>query len=258
MKFRINRKDFFAREEEMGTMSVIVLKTNQILHFNRAGRHVFDTCDEWVDLDAFLAGLNAVKTTPEKLRTYFEDLLYKLCVCGLAALKEMPAQTGNGYRLAQKKDFFHVSNFLLANAAAGCSCAAMLDAIYNSAYSVYTRITGQEAAYLINEENGKILSLMEINRGNTYAGSTALNIQTVVFDQSLDRDAADAQLKILSDFAAGILDGQCTKLRYAHMHPRQDATRDALLNCGFVCTARFSEELKNGRDLVFYDRFITP
>ena len=42
MRYRINREDFFAREEEQGTMAVMVLKTNQILHFNRAGRHIFD------------------------------------------------------------------------------------------------------------------------------------------------------------------------------------------------------------------------
>ena len=88
MRYRINREDFFAREEEQGTMAIMVCKTNQILHFNRAGRHIFDVCDRWVELDEFLHDLGAVNTTPAKLRRYFEEILYKLHACGLARLEE--------------------------------------------------------------------------------------------------------------------------------------------------------------------------
>ena len=94
MRYRINREDFFAREEEQGTMAIMVCKTNQILHFNRAGRHIFDVCDRWVELDEFLHDLGAVNTTPAKLRRYFEEILYKLHACGLARLEEIPQPAG--------------------------------------------------------------------------------------------------------------------------------------------------------------------
>ena len=256
MRYRIDRKDFFAREEEQGTMAIMVLRTNQILHFNRAGRHIFDICDQWVALDDFLHRLGAVNTTPAKLRRYYEELLYKLHACGLAKLEDVPAPTGTGCRLASLGDYDRVSRFLLKNADRGCSCAAMLSPAYNSRYGVYTRIYERQKQYLLSERDGELLALLEVHPAAHIAGSAALTIMTVVFHASLDATAAKEQLSLLTDHAASVFSGSMSKLRYAAMSPRQDWIATALQGCGFVQTAHFPGELQNGSDLRWLDRMI--
>lgn len=256
MKYRINREDFFAREEEQGTMAIMVLRTNQILHFNRAGRHIFDICDQWVDLDDFLHQLGAVNTTPAKLRRYFEELLYKLHACGLAKLADLPETSGTGCRLAALRDYARVSRFLRANADKGYSCAAMLSAAYNSPYGVYTRLYEKQKQYLLSEQNGEILALLEVHPAAHISGSAVLTIMTVVFHESLDESAAREQLSLLTDHAARIFSGSMTKLRYAAMNPRQQWIVAALRDCGFVQSAYFPDELQNGSDLRWFDRIM--
>ena len=256
MRYRIDRKDFFAREEERGTMAIMVLKTNQILHFNRAGRHIFDICDHWVELDDFLQQLGAVNATPAKLRRYYEELLYKLHACSLAKLENIPVSTGTGCRLASLRDYDRVSRFLLANADKGCSCAAMLSPAYNSRYGVYTRIFEKQKQYLLSERDGELLALLEVHPAAHIAGSAALTIMTVVFRADLDEAAAKEQLALLTDNAARIFSGSMAKLRYAAMNPRQQWIVDALQDCGFVQTAHFPGDLQNSSDLRWFDRMI--
>lgn len=256
MRYRIDRKDFFAREEEQGTMAIMVLKTNQILHFNRAGRHIFDICDQWVELDDFLQQLGAANTTPAKLRCYYEELLYKLHACGLAKLEDVPAPTGTGCRLAALRDYDRVSRFLLKNAGKGYSCAAMLSPAYNSRYGVYTRIYARQKQYLLSEQDGEILALLEVHPAAHIAGSAALTIMTVVFHADLDEAAAKEQLALLTDCAARVFSGSMAKLRYAAMNPRQEWMTAALQDCGFVQTVHFPGELQNGSDLRWLDRMI--
>ena len=256
MRYRINRENFFAREEEQGTMAIMVRKTNQILHFNRAGRHIFDLCDQWVELDDFLRNLGAVKATPAKLRRFFEELLYKLHVCGLAELEDLPQPCGTGCRWATAADTMRLSAFLTAYAAKGLSCAAMLSASYNGRYGVYTRLYEKRAQYLISERKGQILALLEITRPEHIPGNAVLNISTAVFHDSLDDAAAREQLRLMTDYAAQRCAGQASKLRYAVMHPRQAWMREAVAECGFVQTAHFPQELQNGSDLVYFDRMV--
>ena len=256
MRYRIDRKDFFAREEEQGTMAIMVLRTNQILHFNRAGRHIFDICDQWVELDDFLQRLGAVNTTPAKLRRYYEELLYKLHACSLAKLEEVPASTGTGCRLATLRDYNRVSRFLLNNADKGFSCAAMLSPAYNSRYGVYTRIYERQKQYLLSEQDGELLALLEVHPAAHIAGSAALTIMTVVFHAALDETAAREQLSLLTDHAARLFSGSMSKLRYAAMNPRQQWIAGALQGCGFAQTAHFPGELQNGSDLRWLDRMI--
>lgn len=256
MKYRINREDFFAREEEQGTMAIMVLRTNQILHFNRAGRHIFDICNQWVELDDFLQQLGAVNVTPAKLRRYFEELLYKLHACGLAKLEDLPVPTGTGCRLAALRDYARVSRFLLDYADKGFSCAAMLSAAYNSPYGVYTRLYEKQKQYLISEKDGEILALLEVHPAVHIEGSAALTIMTVVFHEALDETAARAQLKLMTDYAAKVFSGSMAKLRYAEMNPRQAWVAAALRDAGFKQSAHFPGDLKNGNDLRWLDRMI--
>lgn len=256
MRYRINREDFFAREEEQGTMAIMIRKTNQILHFNRAGRHIFDVCDQWVELDDFLQNLGAVKTTPAKLRRFFEELLYKLHACGLAEVEDFPRSTGTGCRLAQTGDYMHISRFLTAHAHKGQSCAVMLGARYNGPYGVYTRLYGKQMYYLLSEQEGELLALLELNHPSHIPGNTVLNIATAVFHEKLDEAAARQQLALMTDYAAQVFGQHASKLRYACMHPRQQWMREAIQGCGFVQTACFPAELQNGSDLMYFDRLL--
>jgi len=256
VRYRIDREDFFAREEEQGTMAIMVCRTNQILHFNRAGRHIFDVCDRWVELDDFLQNLGAVNTTPAKLRRYFEELLYKLHACGLAKLEELPKPVGTGCRLAQLSDYMHISRFLTANAQKGQSCATMVGVRYNGPYGVYTRLYEKQTYYLLSEREGELLALLEISPPSHISGNAVLSISTAVFREELDSPSACEQLHLLMDYAAKLFGGHASKLRYPYMHPRQQWMRDALAGCGFAQTAFFPCELQNGSDMIWYDRMI--
>ena len=244
MRYRINREDFFAREEEQGTMAIMVCKTNQILHFNRAGRHIFDVCDRWVELDEFLHDLGAVNTTPAKLRRYFEEILYKLHACGLARLEEIPQPAGTGCRLAQQGDYMHISRFLTAYAQKGQSCATIVGEGYNGPYGVYTRLYERQTHYLLREQEGELLALLEISQPNHISGNTVLSISTAVFHEKLDAQDACEQLRLLTDRAAKLFGGYASKLRYPYMHLRQQWMRDSLAKCGFVQTAFFPASFK--------------
>jgi len=256
VKYRIDREDFFAREEEEGTMSIMVLKTNQILHFNRAGRHIFDICDRWVELDDFLKQLGAVNATPSKLRRYFEELLYKLHACGLAKLADLPETSATGCRMAALRDYARISRFLRENADKGYSCSAMLSAAYNGPYAVYTRLYEKQKQYLLSEENGRILALLELHPAAHMVSNAALTIMTVVFHASLDEAAARKQLERLTDHAARLFSGHMSKLRYAAMNPRQQWIVSVLRDCGFVQSAHFPGDLQNGSDLDWFDRML--
>lgn len=256
MRCRIDRADFFAREEEQGTMAIMVRRTNQILHFNRAGRHIFDVCDRWVELEEFLQNLGAVNTTPAKLRKYFEEILYKLHACGLAKLEDLPTPAGTGCRLAQLSDYMRISRFLIAHGQKGQSCATMVGARYNGPYAVYTRLYEKQTHYILSEQNGELLALLEISQPAHIAGNIVLSISTAVFHEHLDAQAAREQLHLLTDHAAKLFGGHASKLRYPYMHPRQQWMRDALAGCGFVQTAFFPSEIQNGCDMIWYDRML--
>ena len=144
----------------------------------------------------------------------------------------------------------------MANAQKGHSCATMVGACYNGPYGVYTRLYEKQTYYLLSEQDGEILALLEMSQPMHISGNAVLSIPTTVFHERLDAQAAAEQLRLLTDHAAQVFGGHASKLRYPYMHPRQQWMRDALAGCGFVQTAFFPNELQNGCDMIWYDRML--
>ena len=150
----------------------------------------------------------------------------------------------------------HISRFLTAYAQKGQSCATIVGEGYNGPYGVYTRLYERQTHYLLSEQEGELLALLEISQPNHISGNTVLSISTAVFHETLDAQDACEQLRLLTDHAAKLFGGYASKLRYPYMHPRQQWMRDSLATRGFVQTAFFPGELQNECDMIWYDRMI--
>lgn len=256
MKYRINSKDYFAREEENGTMSLIVSKNNRILFFNRTGRKLLARCDEWVELEEFVASLGITAVPQDKVYDDFEKLLYELEAYGLARLTDLPVRTCTGCRMADYRDAKLVSDFLLANSDKGFSCAISVDPSFNSFAGVYTRIQNGGEQYLIDQQNEKIVGLLAVSQPNRSMGLSAAVISSAVFPEQMTREDCRRQLQTLLNYAQTVYGESCSKLRYVYMNERQNALRDELVELGFYQSALLKKEVNGERDMILYDRMI--
>ena len=256
MKYRIDSKAYFAREEENGTMSLIVNATNRILFLNRTGRRLLTRCDEWVDLAEFVNGLHISGAPFETVCRDFEKLLYELESYGLAELADRPEETYTGCRVADCRDGKLVSDFLLANADRGFSCAISVNPAYNALAGVYARIQNGSEQYLISERDGQVLALVAMARPNRVIGVSAAVINSAVFLEGMLREACKEQLQTLLAYGETVYAGECGKLRYVYMNERQNGLRETLQTLGFTQSALLKNEVYGGRDMILYDRFI--
>ena len=256
MKYRIKSKDFFAREEENGALSLIVEGNNRILFFNRMARRLLTRCDEWVDLAAFVRELGVTDVPQETVYRDFEKLLYKLEADELAELCDLPQPEGTGVRTADYRDARHVSEFLLANADAGFSCAVSVNPAYNALPGVYTRMQNGVEQSLLSEQAGAVCGLLTVSLPAKLSGNSAAILQSAVFPAQTPQAACVHQLASLLDYAATIYAAAYSKLRYVYMNDRQNALRDALVTLGFGETALLPNEVRGGRDMILYDRML--
>ena len=256
MKYRIDSKDFFAREEENGTMSLIVRATNRILFFNRTGRRLLERCDEWVDLPEFVSGLGITAAPYETVYGDFEKLLLELESYGLAKLRDRENRAGDGCRTADLRDGKLVSDFLLANADKGNSCAVSVSPGYNGIAGVFTRIQSESERYLLCEQGGRVRALLAVANPSRSMGRSAAAINSAVFAEGLTRKECRALLSELLAYAEAVYGEHCSKLRYVYMNARQDGLRELLCGLGFKQTALLEKEVGGGRDMILYDKFL--
>lgn len=149
MKFRINSADYFSREEEKGTLSLIVRSTNQILFLNRSASKLMLHCDEWVDLDEFVTGLGITSVSPQKVRNDYENVLYELNAYSVADLKNREPSRLTGCRIAEISDYAALSDFMQKNLASGFSCAMSVNQAAYSLLSIYIRLRNKNEICLI-------------------------------------------------------------------------------------------------------------
>lgn len=67
MKFFIKRSAYFLRDEKEGAFTVMALKTNQVMYFNRSSRVLFAQTDVWVDLEDLISSLGVGKELYERV-----------------------------------------------------------------------------------------------------------------------------------------------------------------------------------------------
>ncbi len=84
-----------------------------------------------------------------------------------------------------------------------------------------------------------------------------LELKSVFFDGQMEEAECRRALEEMVRFAGESLSGKLHKLRYEYLNPRQDFLLEALKESGFRETAVFPGELKNGMDLVLYDKMIS-
>ena len=255
MKFRIDSSGFFLREENRGSVTVMNLETNQVVYINATGRRVFDRCDETVDFDEFIDGLDYPSVSREKLCGDYKKLLIKLYANGFAALTGIERRTEDGCFIAAPEDIDALSSFLRAACSNANSCAAAVSPVYYSRYAVYSRILNGQTPYLYLQRGSRIIAAADAQAAALGLGESVVSLGSFFFDEKLSGDECGNAVKELTELAAAAARQSASKLRYMYMNPRQDKIVQTLVQIGFRNTAVLEKEV-NGRDLCLYDLFI--
>lgn len=257
MKFYISSAGYFSRDEENGSLSLMVKQTNQILFFNRSCKKLLSRCDEWVDLDEFVDGLGITSVSRQRVYSDYAGVLYELNAYSLASLKDTENRGLSGCRFAALCDCAPLSDFMVRNLEAPFSCAVAKNQASYNLVSVYTRLRSKSEYFMLYEVNGKIQAVLSANTAGKVIGQSVLFIGSMVFDAALSEQECKKILSALIQFTAASFRESCNKIRNIYMHTRQDWLISALCALGFAQTAVFQKEIQRSRDVIFYDFFIS-
>lgn len=254
MKFKIISSDFFSREEDRGTLSLIVGDTNEILYLNATARLILNPGGVWRDFDEFIDGLAFADVPRERLVEDFEALLFKLDAHGVALLREIDCGRETGARVARPRDIQALSSFLINHVAAPRTCAVSEETRFYHRQGLYGRMMGQKEFIVIDEVIGQIGAALLFTWPKRAEGNTVMSLDSAFFDDQMSDAACEqALMRMISAFTAA-LHGACGKLRYVYMNPRQDFIKAALLKAGFQKTAELKKETLGGRDAEYLDK----
>ena len=255
MRFLLEQDAYFLRGENHQQFSVMVRSTNQQLFFHRSARVLFERAGEWTDLDEFVDSLHITSVPRERVRSDYLDTVIDLYVAGVAQIKDLPVSNRTGCFLAHKRDVLALSPFLTENMDRGFSCSASNSRNYYAKSPLQARIKDKLDTICYYEENGRILAALVLVFSDRNFGNRILTLQTVVVDGNLSEEQAEFCIgEVMRFIRLNIVKG-LNKLRYEHIHERQDWIVHVLLKNGFTNTAVFPEELSTGQTLKLYDLF---
>lgn len=253
MKFFIDSKSYFRREEKNGAFSVMVRATNQTIHLNRSSRPLFEKTDEWINLSDFVKELNVKNVPLERLERDYMAALFRLHACGAAKIEDFPKIDESGTRKAEAKDYYALSKFCAANSNGKYSVAESLSPAFYALYPMYDRLLSASSFTIISLTKGKIDACLMFSLSNRSFGGLTLNLTTAIFDDDLAEKDADAKLAEMLTVAKDFAKGKVVKIRYEEIHPRQAVFVKKLVKNGFTKTAALENELETGQDLTLYD-----
>lgn len=258
MKFYIDSKSYRMREEKEGCCLLMVQATNQTMTLNPSTRLLFRHLDAWVDLDAFVGGLEFGNVSRQRLFADYAAALYRLNVNGVARISDWPASTESGCRRARISDYHHLSAFCLRSRNAPFSVVQNLRDSYYSPYSTYARLGSRISCTVVVLQEGAIVACLLLSLSLRSFGGLAVNIESLMFREDLEERACGAMMKDMLSVARETFEGKATKLRYEAIHPRQERAVAWLTANGFYRSAVLPKELSSGQDLVLYDFDLPP
>lgn len=254
MRFLIDDKTFFRRNELDGAFTLMSLKTNQTFAFAKAADLIMKKSGQWQDFDQFIASIRTAQPE-EKVRRIFSGVLYKLHAGGLALLEDVPKSDCTGARLAKKEDYYYLSEFARENFDKGFSCSEAGYAGYYSYAGIYNRIKNNEESVFMVEEKGVIKAALFASPSKHYYGSLIFQLVSFVFDQSLTKEQVSEYVRSLIDCVDASLRDSINKVRYEYINTRQDFVVNELIKCGFEKNAELDNEIMNQKHLILYDKY---
>lgn len=253
MKFFINSKSYFRREENNGAFTVMIRATNQSIHLNKSSRALFEKTDEWVELSDFVKGLNFKNVPLERLEKDYGAALFRLHACGAALLKDFPKSDETACRKAEPKDYYALSKFCIANCNAKYSVAESISPAFYALYPIYDRLLSSTSFIIVSMKEGEIKGCLLFSLSNRNFGGVAVNLTTAIFDENLTEQEADDEFSKMLSVAKDFAKGKVLKIRYEEIHPRQARLAGKLLENGFTKSATLMNELETGQNLTLYD-----
>lgn len=257
MKFFIDSKSYFRREEKAGTFTLMVRSTNQTIHLNRASRALFEKTDEWVDLSEFIRRLGTLTVSTERLTRDYSAALFRLHACGILRLADFPKSDESGCRRAERGDYYHLAEFCRRNMDKGFSVAESLSVGYYSFYATYDRLTRNDSFTVVSLSGGEILACLMFSVSKRNFGGLVINLGSAIFHEDLGEKDCGQRLREMIRVSTRIARGTATKLRYEAIHPRQDWLLEKLLANGFKKSITLPCEISTGQDLTLYDYLLT-
>lgn len=254
MRFLIDNKTFFRRNELDGAFTLMSLKTNQTFAFAKAADLLMKDCGEWHDFDEFISSIRTAKSE-DKVRRIFSSVLYKLHAGGLALLEDVPKSDFTGVRLATKEDYYYISQFARENFDKGYSCSEAGYAGYYSHSGIYNRIKNREESVFVAEEKGVIKATLFASTSKHYYGSIIFRLVSFVFDKDLKKEEAAEYIRRLVECVDKSLKDSVHKIRYEYINTRQDFVVNELTRCGFEKNAELDKEIMNEKTLILYDKY---
>lgn len=255
MKFMINKNDFKIRDEQDGTLSLMILSTSQLIYLNTTARLLIQQ-EGTVDFEDFLKQLKFDGVEEVELRSDYQDLIYQLEALGIIEIIEQEQLSENGCMLVGEKEYREVSKFILEN---GNNKFNLIDMTYPDNYSLpnlRARQFNGEEFNIIKLKDGKIIADVILAVAPFNTGISVVSFSAIVMDKSIEEDNVGNIIKELLEYSSGLFVDKYNKIRFYYTDEKQDYILNILKNIGFKKTCTLKKEICKNIDLTLYDKMI--
>ena len=255
MKFYLDSKKYFYRDEFNKSFMLMSLITNQTFELSADFRPLISYSDKWVEFDYFYQIVSLISFDTCK-RSDLETLIYRLHTSGILYIEDFPQSELSGIRLAKPTDYHNLANFCRQNYNKGYSQALYCNADYYQDPIFFSRLHKMSDLMVIDENNGTIEAVLICSRNEHYFGNELLTLKSFIFAEDLSEAECREKIAQLTDFLARQAKGKLRKIRYEQYTDEQEFIVENLLKNGFKKTAFFPKGYDNKIDITLYDRFL--
>ena len=255
MKFYLDSKRCFYRDEFNKNLLLMSLVTNQTFDLSAEFRPLINYADRWVNFEYFYRIVSLFSFGRCK-RKELAEFLFQLNASGIVDIEDFPASNFTGIRQVQLADYHRLAEFCRANFAKGFSRAVYGDENFYQDSIFFNRLEKAIDTTIIAENEGNIEAALICGRADHFYGGEVLALKSFIFAEGLSETACRDKIHQMADFVVALLKGILFKVRYEKTSDRQDFIVENLLDNGFAKTAFFPKEYDNRVDLTLYDRFL--
>lgn len=257
MRFYLDSKKFFMRDELKNSFLLMSRITNETFDLPASWRLLLKYADRWVEFNKFLNMMMLFNFGGSAgMRERAEKIIYSLHAAGIVRIEDIKSTNATGTRLAKLSDYIALGEFCEKNFQEGFSCAVSSVLAYYSATGFFHRMEQGKQQAAVIEKSGKIVAALLCGPSANFFGGTVFTLQSYIFQKDMAEEECRQAITDMTEAINNEAKGKLNKLRYEYTHSRQDFVVSQLENIGFVKAATMSAEMTGGLDLILYDKIL--
>ena len=260
MNYKINLDKIQFREENEGTLSVVINKTRQIVYLNKTASEIIRCTKETHSTEAlskmFIDKYKLENTLKGEIENDIKDSLYQLEAMGIINILDKPQEFSNNLKIAGEKDYELISKFICKNLSNKSSYLNANDSRYYIDVAIRERQFNNIEYNIVKYYNKEIIANIVVLVPDKMSIYSVLSINSVVFKKELDEKEIKGILKDMLKFIEEKFSIDYNKIRFNVFDKSHIFIKNIFEQLGFIKICLYKNEISKTINLEVYDKFI--